>query len=96
MADSNLVLNRDLMPNDVPDYPVLQLEPPGGGHGYAWSRIWRFALTFDPHAYTASTGTTLSLPELTRKMIDFALDLRRGVRRALRAAGSPQLALLAG
>lgn len=67
----DLILNRDLVPNDVPLYPVLQLEPPGGGHSHAWSRIWRFALTFDPNVYAAETGTVLLVPELAQKMTEW-------------------------
>ncbi len=70
MAGPELILNRNLMPDHVPRYRILELELPDGGHPYAWSRIWMFALTFDPHAYSRDTGLMLDAPELARGMVE--------------------------
>jgi hypothetical protein len=69
VAGSELILNRNLLPSHVPKYSVVHLELPGGGHPYAWSRIWRFALTFDPDAYSEGTGSKLDAPALAERMV---------------------------
>jgi hypothetical protein len=69
VAGGGLILNRDLLPDHVPRFPVLQLELPGGGNPYAWNEIWRFALTFDPDGYEAGTGKQLDAPALAQSML---------------------------
>lgn len=56
---SALILNRDLLPNDVPMVRYADVEPEVKqwcGHPWAWNQLRRFALTFDPAAYAEKAG----------------------------------------
>ena len=47
------ILNRDLRADWVPRHRAVDLgdASPTGVHQFAWSRIWRFATTFELHKY---------------------------------------------
>lgn len=48
-----LVMNRQLVAQRLPQMRAVELGPTDGPYPYAWSRIWRFALTFDTQKYNA-------------------------------------------
>jgi hypothetical protein len=56
---ARLIYNRDLRPSDVPVIDVTALEAPAGSQPAAWADVWRFALSFDPDAYSQATGAVL-------------------------------------
>ena len=62
-----MILNRDLRPSNVPTTRTCGLEEPGGGHGAEWTRVWKFAHTFDPVAYVDGTGIDIDTPALLER-----------------------------